>query len=310
MSNITVTLFGKFKIGREDRKMGEIRSRKAQELLSYLLLHRQHPQPREALSELLWQGQPADKSKKYLRQVLWLLQSTLGHIHGSFDHVLLTDIDWVQINPSANLSVDVDKFERTYNLIKDKQVHELDQADFKSIKKAVHLYNGSFLEGWYQEWCVIERERLEIMYLMLLDKLVQRCELQNDYGAGLVYGMEILRHDRAYEHAHRQMMRLYYLSGNRVQALHQFEHCVAALQSELDVGPSEETRRLYEQIRSDTYKPSHQAGKDPFAETGGSDQVLIDVLQRLTSFSDELTTIQLGIQREILVLKNALPGDE
>ena len=92
-----------------------------------------------------------------------------------------------------------------------------------------------------------------MMNLMLLDKLVQYCEIHQKYDAGLAYGWQILRHDHAYERAHRQLMRLYALSGDRTQALHQYQRCVNALQVELGVEPSARTRQLYDQIQADTF---------------------------------------------------------
>ena len=56
MSNIKVSLFGKFDIAYGEKKT-YIRARKVQELLIYLLIFRNHPQPRESLSEILWADQ-------------------------------------------------------------------------------------------------------------------------------------------------------------------------------------------------------------------------------------------------------------
>ena len=56
MSNIKVSLFGKFDIAYGEKKT-YIRARKVQELLIYLLIFRNHPQPRESLSEILWPDQ-------------------------------------------------------------------------------------------------------------------------------------------------------------------------------------------------------------------------------------------------------------
>lgn len=310
MSNLTVTLFGKFNIVQGGQRLEGIRSRKAQELFSYLLLYRNHPQPRESLSELLWRDHPPDKSKKYLRQSLWILHSALDDRGYPHARELLIEGDWIQINPSANFWVDAGRFERIYDLVKDKPAKELSQDDFKSIRKAIHLYKGNLLEGWYQDWCVVERERFEIMYLMLLDKLIQFCEIQHDFDSGLAYGTEILRHDRAYERAHRQMMRLYYFSGDRTQALHQYERCVTALRNELDVGPSEETQRLYEHIRSDAFKPTLVALEMASPEAAKPANALFGALQRLIDFSDELSRIQLKVQKEIMALKNTLPLEE
>ncbi len=309
MSTFTVTLFGKFNIMRSGQRMAAIRSRKVQELLSYLLLYREHPQSRESLSELLWGNQSPAKSKKYLRQTLWLLQSALKDEGGLGSPELLVDNEWIQINPSIEFRVDAAKFEQIFNLLNGKAIRELNLADFKLLQKAVHLYKGDLLEGWYQDWCMTERERFEIMYLMLLDKLVQFCEAHRNYETGLTYAAEILRHDQAYERAHRQMMRLYFLIGDRTQALRQYKRCVVALRNELDIDPSEETMQLYEKIRSDRFV-SPLTDEMPPVESIQPGQSLLETLQRLVNFSNELNQIQVRVQKEITDIRHTFPANQ
>ena len=164
--------------------------------------------------------------------------------------------------------MDTAEFEQVFDLVNHKQARELDAEDFEAMQYAVDLYRGDLLEGWYQDWCIFERERFQMMNLMLLDKLVQYCEISHKYDTGLAYSWQILRHDHAYERAHRQIMRLYSMSGDRTQALHQYERCVKALHDELGVEPSARTNQLYEQIQLDTFVPS------PFAREKAILQVL------------------------------------
>ncbi len=209
-----------------------------------------------------------------------------------------------------NFEADATRFEYIYNSIKSGGDQDCTPADFKLIQKAVHLYKGNLLEGWYQDWCMLERERFEIMYLMLLDQLIQSYEIRREYAAGLKYAEEILRHDHAYERAHRQMMRLYFLAGDRTQALRQFERCVIALKNELDVGPSEETRQLYEKIRLDTFDASLPTYGKKHDRDSLSAQPRIDMLQKLIYFSNELSQIQNKVQKEIVHIKHTLPPGE
>jgi DNA-binding SARP family transcriptional activator len=119
------------------------------------------------------------------------------------------------------------------------------------LQNAVDLYRGDLLEGWYQDWCLFERQRLLNMYLAMLDKLMGYCEAHQEYESGILYGMRILRYDQAQERTHRRLMRLHYLTGDRTAALRQYESCVAALKEDFGVGPARRTVALYEQIRSD-----------------------------------------------------------
>jgi DNA-binding SARP family transcriptional activator len=121
--------------------------------------------------------------------------------------------------------------------------------------------------------------------------------------AGLAYGTEILRHDHAYEQTHRQMMRLYAMSGDRTQALHQYQRCVSALRTELDIEPSESTKELYEQIRSDTFSSRMLPDKKFFKETKELTSALSTMLNRLERFSEELNQIRSEIKKEVKTLE-------
>jgi DNA-binding SARP family transcriptional activator len=306
MAGFRAFLFGKFRVERDGQNIDAVTTGKLQELFCYLLVFRNHPQPREVLSELLWENQTPDKSKKYLRQTLWKLQSALNHgqlLPEGAD--LLVEPGWIQINPGCDFWLDIAEFEQVYERYSGKKTRELSQSDFLAIRNVVTLYAGDLLEGWYQDWCIYEREHFRRMYLMLLDKLAKYCEAHQDYQAGLAYGAAILRQDRAFERAHRQIMRLYFLSGDRAQALRQYELCAAALTEELSVAPSKLTTQLYERIRADGLGPHPDRGNLP-ADSDALPRLLKDTLGRLDLLSNELDAFHLQIHREITMIKEII----
>lgn len=306
MSSWKVTLFGKFNIARQEKEIIRIEARKVQELLCYLLLFRDRPQSRELLSEVLWQDKPAGKSRKYLRQTLWRLQSILKVDGISSDTLLVIDQDWIQLNPPNDFWLDVAEFEKVFDLVKGKKTQDLDMRDLQFLEYAANIYSGDLLGGWYQDWCIFERERFQTMHLILLDKLVQFCELHQWYEVGLTYGIEILRQDQAYERTHRQLMRLYFLAGNRTEALHQYDRCVTALRDELGVEPSERTKQLYEQIRLDKFKQPNIAVENAHSQVDESTLMLNHALDRLEQFAETMKTIESEVQKEIDVLESTL----
>jgi DNA-binding SARP family transcriptional activator len=303
MEDFRIKLFGKFSAERGGQIIEGIQARKVQELFSYLLVSKNHLQPREVICEVLWENQPPTKAKKYLRQALWRLQLALSEAANSRGPEIVADNDWIQISPAARFWLDIAEFERIFNVFNDKDPRGLTLKDFKMIGSAIDLYQGDLLEGWYQDWCLFERERFQIMHLMLLDKLVQYCEIHGHYAAGLAYATNILRHDHAYERTHCQMMRLYFMAGDRTQALHQYQRCVTALRNELDIEPSESTKQLYEEIRSDTFGSSLPSGKEAFHETMETVQTLSMMLNRLEHFSDELSRIRFQIENTLSTSK-------
>src|SRR5262245_24777273 len=102
MSTVSVALFGRFSVRRDGQPLAGFDARKVQELLSYLILYRDRPHPRETLAGLLWGDGTAPQSKKCMRQSLWQLQAALesdADPHG--DHILLVETEWIQFNKES-----------------------------------------------------------------------------------------------------------------------------------------------------------------------------------------------------------------
>lgn len=252
MGALDVRLFGRFTVRRGEQVLTSLRPGKVQELFCYLLLYRDRPHHRELLADALFGGGASVRSRKCLRQALWQLQAILvSETRGAGHTVLLVEPNWLQVNPDADLWLDVAEFEEAFSLGHGVVGQELDSEVAQALQNAAQLYHGDLLEGWYQDWCVYERGRLQQMYLAMLDKLMDYCEAQEEYESGLVYGGSGLRYDRARERTHRRLMRLYYLSGDRTGALRQYERCLEALEKELSVRPDTRTAALYQRIRAD-----------------------------------------------------------
>lgn len=305
MSILSIQLFGKFCVQRNQRLLEGSDARKIQELFCYLLLHRDHSLPRETLASILWPETTTTQSKKNLRQSLWQLQSALGsHNEAANVRLILVDPDWVQLNSETDLWLDVAEFERVFNLVQKTPGQEIESSTAELLQNTVPLYQGPLLEGWYQDWCLLERERLQSMYLAMPDKLMSFTEVH--YETGLSYGMRIMCYDRTRERTLRRMMRLYYLLGDRAEALRQYERCATALDEELGISPSKSTQSLYKQIQADQLDvpPSVLTLVDTSPELPALP--LIEVLGRLSQVQRSLTELQNQVQQSIQMVETAL----
>lgn len=255
MSGLAFRLFGQFTGLVDGQPIDEFGSGKAQELLAYLLVYHDRSHTRERLAEMLWEASSSTTAKKYLRQALWQMQQALPT-----DGLIENGPEWIRIAPQAEYQLDVTEFEQAFALARGVPGQELDPDAAAGLERAAAMYRGDLLEGWYSDWCIFERERLQNTWLAMLDKLIAYCEVRQDYEAGLAYGMRVLRSDRARERTHRQLMRLHYLSGDRTGALRQYQRCAQALQEELDVRPSRRTEQLHRQLLEDALtsgQPDH-----------------------------------------------------
>jgi DNA-binding SARP family transcriptional activator len=284
-------LFGKFTAHHDAGLLTGLEATKDQELLSYLLIHRDRPHSREALASLLWGDTSTEKSKKYLRQALWHLHAALNSDNENSSDVLMVDHDWLSLNPCSNLWTDVADFERAFAAAEGIAGRQLDPEKAQGLKVAVTLYNDDLLPGYYQDWILFERERLQNMYLLMLDKLLVYLQFRGEYEKAQGYAATILRYDPARERTHRQLMHLYSLAGDRTSALRQFERCAQALKQELGVKPERKTVELYERIKSD------QMGHTETTEPRNSSSH--DILTRLKQLQTIVSGVQRRIQRDI-----------
>lgn len=309
MDALRVRLFGNLQIECGGEVLTDLYPRKLQELFCYLLLYHDRAHPRETLASLLWGNSSTAQSKKYLRQALWQFQSVMTSCNGSRNpHVLLVDSDMIRLNPQADLWLDVAVFERAIARTRGTSGAALDAREAQALCDAADLYQGDLLEGWFQDWCLFERERLQNMYLTLLDVVMDYCEAHDEYEAGIDYGVRVLRHDQARERTHRRLMRLYYLSGDRTAALRQYDWCVRSLRQELAVKPAARTVTLYEQIRTEQFpSPAELPSTDSIAYQAPNSQwpEVIDQLRRLQRI---LTDVQEELRRAIGAAESALRG--
>jgi DNA-binding SARP family transcriptional activator len=294
MFTLKFRLFGKFSVERDLQLVEGLDSSKEQELLSYLLVRRDRSHSREALASLLWGDSSTEKSKKYLRQALWHLQVGLETRDLATPPVLLVQHDWVQLNSKSELWLDVAILEHAFAVTQGMSGQQLDESSVEVLKEAVKLYKGDLLDGCYHDWCLFERERLQNMYLSMVDKLMGYCEHSQDYEAGLGYGSIILRYDRASERTYRRLMNLQYKAGDRTGALRQYARCVTALEEELGVKPERRTREVYENIRADELDKKEPTADDSFRPEG-----LPEVLGRLKHLQLVLGTVQRRLHRDI-----------
>jgi DNA-binding transcriptional activator of the SARP family len=273
-------MFGRFAVDGGGAAAAQLEGRKVQELISYLLLFRAKAHRREVVADALWGASETTQSRKYLRQALWKLHGALDGGGRPDDAVLLIDPGWIQLNPAANLWLDVAVVEAAYDATRGTRGEDLDPDRAITLGRAVDLYRGDLLEGWYQEWCLLERERLKTLHIMAVEKLLVYHETNRQFDEGFACGERILRQDRAHERTHWRIMRLRYLAGDRTGAMRQYEACVAALREELDVAPSERTTTLYEQIRTDDGRLGLFAQPRDSSGTGGVDRLHAHALER------------------------------
>ena len=247
MSTLRIYLLGEFRLQRDDAIL-QLPTQKARALLAYLVMHRDRAFPRAVLAGLLWGDMPEERALHNLADSLWRIRQVIGPGYFLADHHTL------RFNPDADYWLDVSAFEQHLaashqpSAVSDQQSTSPQSATC-NLQSAISLYRGDFLEGFYDDWCLAERERLHTLYLDALRALVSYHKGRGEYEEALRYGQRLVIGDPLREEAHREVMRLLALLGQRNAALRQYLVCRRTLAEELEVAPLPETTALYHQIR-------------------------------------------------------------
>ena len=252
---LKVKLFGTGQASFEDRPLASFPSQQPHLLLCYLLLNSKYPHLRDQLASVFWGEYSTQASRKYLRNGLWKLRQMFDAVQVCMDDYLFVSDESVTFMHTSPYWLDVEAFETAVEACQDVAGQDLTPEHASEMGEAVELYSGDMLEGVDYDWCIYERERLSLLYLSALSKLMAYHEAQGTFERGLAYGERILGRDNTREKVHLRMMRLYWQAGNRSAALAQYKRCAQILREELGIAPLQEITTIYHQMIHNQYSP-------------------------------------------------------
>ena len=268
-------------------------SDKVRALLAYLAVESDRPHRRETLAGLLWPERSERSARHNLSQALSNLRRAIGSPDASVSF-LETSQHAVRLSAESECTLDVSAFA---GLVAGCTDHSRDQRAtcdgcMEQLQEAVQIYRGDFLEGFsladspaFEEWVVVQRERLHRMAIDALQLLCRCHEVRGELDEALHCAWRWVALDPWRERAHREVMRLLAKTGQRSAALRQYETCRRALADELGVEPSQSTTELFQQIRDGSYDASAPAIRKDVAETQRANTERLRVPRRLVAIS-------------------------
>lgn len=234
---LEVRLLGQFDV-QVDRTPVKIPLRVVQRLFAYLLCNAGVEQRRERLAGMFWPDTSEAKARDYLRNALWHIGKSLAPDSASRNY-LLSDKDSVTFNHKAGYWFDV------AILLKKTPTS---QWSPETLIEAVSVYGGEFFPGVDDDWAVAERTRLRNAYESKMHNLLDRLVGEERWPEVLDWGERWIKLSHAPEPAYRALMEAYGGLGDMQQVALTYQRCLEALDKELGVDPSAQTRLLYDQL--------------------------------------------------------------
>lgn len=257
MNRLSISLLGPLQVWLDSQLVNaSFRTRKERALLAYLAIESRRAHRRDALGELLWPDRPEGYARTNLRQALYGVRRALGNLNWlSFEG----QDDMVRFDPQGGFELDTRHF---IGHVEFAQTHVHRNAETCPTcagrwQAAIDLYRGDFMEDIalddshsFQEWLIFQREQYFRYLLQALRSMSDYYQRQGDVEQAYKFAWRYANLAPLEEAAHRQLMSLMALSGERSAALEQYQSLRRLLQDELGVEPSAESQALFERIKA------------------------------------------------------------
>lgn len=267
MTKLSLRLLGPFQAYLDDRPLTSFESDKARALLAYLAVEMGNPQPRSKTASLFWPDWSESKARANLRATLANLRTTLLDRNAQ-PPLILANRQTICFDPTSNHYLDIQKFSDSLKAIPSSWHNAVDTEGIDAkivvqIQRAVNLYQGPFMDGFYldacaeyESWLLFTRERLQRQQVDALQLLAQFFEYQGDYVHARGYAERQIEIDPLDESAQRLLMRNLARLGQRSAALLTYITYRQRLSEELGLKPDAETVTLHHQIqRGELFPP-------------------------------------------------------
>ncbi|RKX43465.1 MAG: hypothetical protein DRP33_01215 [Thermotogae bacterium] len=246
--SLRVFTFDQLRIFKQDTEvdLSKTKSRKARDLLRYMIVYRRKSVPNEVLCEMFWPGMDYEFAKSNLHSTMYLVKRLLGS-----NVILSTDSGYI-FDPNNEVWVDADEFERIIELAESKDIS--DEQKISLIEKALDIYKGDFMkENLYEDWVLPHKESYKEMYINALVKLSTIYLAIGDISKAIEKAKIAFREDPFNEIACMTMMKAYTRWGKHTEAIKVYKQLCKLLKKELDIEPSGDLTKLYNDIVSGKY---------------------------------------------------------
>jgi len=261
---LSVTLFGStlFRDGGQPLELGLKAT--TLELLWYLVANSGHMVRRECIADRFWQNSSCERQRSALNSAIWRIGKKLpchpGLRLNATDTTLCMTID---------ASVPVDTRELCVAVREACAQDGMTGQAAARLKAALAATDAPFMDGLYADWTLAERERISSIRIRGMISLMHWHGGNRDYEDALEIGRGLLHEDPFREAVQIDMMWLYVLNGQRVQAIKQYQAFAAVLRKELSIEPMRETQALYVHIRDELDGRPQRLAAGPAGLGGG-----------------------------------------
>ncbi len=113
-----------------------------------------------------------------------------------------------------------------------------------AVRRVSILGHADLLPGWYEDWVVLERERLQHLRLRSLEAVARAALDRGEFDLALTAAIEAVAIEPLRESAHAIAIRAHLMAGNRASAVTEYRDYRHLLRNVLAITPSRELNDL------------------------------------------------------------------
>lgn len=179
---------------------------------------------RTAAAGMLWPDVAERHAQGSLRTTLW----RLGRIHPQ-----LVDTAADRLNLASGIEVDLWSF----TLSATRLINRTASEDCGDLDTSISMA-GELLPGWYEDWVLLERERVRQLRIRALEALAAHLCRRGSYATSIDIALEAIQLEPLRESAHHTLITVHLREGNVIEAVRHFRTFSQLLRDELGVEPS------------------------------------------------------------------------
>ena len=122
-------------------------------------------------------------------------------------------------------------------------------VEVDALRTPEKALRGELLPGWYEDWVLLERERLRQLRMHALEVLADKLVCVGRFGEAVQAAMAAVAAEPLRESARRAVVRVHLAHGNVAEAVREYEAFRELLADELGVAPSPQLECLMRGLR-------------------------------------------------------------
>ena len=210
-----------------------------QRLVAFLAV-RSRPQRRSTVAGTLWAETTDDQAAANLRTALWRTRRVDRNL-------VCSEGGYLRIGDHVRVDLS-EMVERVHHLIDDDDADAdaaaLAAATSSAAVTTAELLSDDLLPDWYEDWVLLERERLRQVRLHGLEALCVRLANLGRHVAAIEAGLAAIAADPLRESAQRALISAHLVEGNVSEAVRQYDVFVTLLDEAFGIAPTDALRAL------------------------------------------------------------------